>query len=218
MIQAFCLALRDLADPAIRRFVWTGVFASLVGLALLVAGVEAVLLESRLFDTSWLDVGIDVVGGLGVAVIAFFLFPVVAAAIAGLLGDAVVSAVERRRYPELPNPPHSGSDFVSTLRFLGLVLAINILILPVHLLPGVNLLVFGVINGYLLGREYFEQVAARRLDADSVRAMRRQHTIVLLMAGLIVAFLLAVPVVNLVAPVFASAFLTHLFWSLTKRA
>jgi hypothetical protein len=77
---------------------------------------------------------------------------------------------------------------------------------------GINLFLFLAPNGYLLGREYFEVVALRRLDAaarGSVPPLRS--------AGLPRGFdwgLLAVPVVNLVAPLIATAFMLHVFEAL----
>ena len=37
------------------------------------------------------------------------------------------------------------------------------------LVPGINVVAFLFANGYLLGREYFELVAFRHLDADAAR-------------------------------------------------
>jgi CysZ protein len=46
------------------------------------------------------------------------------------------------------------------LRLTVLTLLLNLLALPVYLLlPGINLFLFLALNGYLLGREYFEVVA-----------------------------------------------------------
>jgi uncharacterized protein involved in cysteine biosynthesis len=75
----------------------------------------------------------------------------------------------------------------------------------------VNFFVFVGLNGYLLGHEYFEVIALRRLDPIEARAMRRRFTGTLLVGGMAIAGLFAVPVVNFVAPVLATAFMLHLF-------
>ena len=72
------------------------------------------------------------------------------------------------------------------------------------------------LNGYLLGREYFELVAGRRLPWSTVRALRQRTRARLWLAGAVIALLLTVPVLNLVAPVVAVAFMVHLFEGLRR--
>lgn len=218
MIRAFCLALGDLGDPAVRRALWRSLLLSFLALFALVAGLETFLLESHLFATGWLDTAVDVFGGLISLVLATVLYPAVAAAVTGLFGEQVVEAVERRHYPGLPPLAARGLlDGVGpALRFSGVVLALNLLAIPFYFIPVVNLGVFFILNGYLLGREYLELVALRRLAPEAVQAFRRRHGVTLFLCGLIVAFLLPLPLVNLLVPVIASAFLTHVFWQRHK--
>ncbi len=84
-------------------------------------------------------------------------------------------------------------------------------------MPPLNLFVFYGLNGYLLGREYFELVAARRFDMAGVRRLRRAYRGRLLLAGAVIAFLLTVPIVNLVTPVVATGFMLHVFERLRRR-
>ena len=90
-------------------------------------------------------------------------------------------------------------------------LGLNIVLLPFLLIPPVFPFVFYGVNGYLLGREYFELVALRRLGAREARALRLARRGPLILAGALVAVLLTIPVVNLVAPVVATAAMVHLF-------
>ena len=50
---------------------------------------------------------------------------------------------------------------VLSLKFFGIVILGNLLALVLLLVPGVNLVAFFVVNGYLLGREFFEFAAMR---------------------------------------------------------
>ena len=72
------------------------------------------------------------------------------------------------------------------------------------------MIVFYGLNAYLLGREYFEMLALRRLDPRSAQRLRHAHRLRCLIAGLVIAGLLTLPVVNLVAPLLAAAFMVHL--------
>ena len=70
---------------------------------------------------------------------------------------------------------------------------------------------FYLVNGYLLGREYFEMVGVRRLPVADVTSLRKAHSLSVLMTGIAIAFLLTIPVVNLLMPVVATAAMVHLF-------
>jgi uncharacterized protein involved in cysteine biosynthesis len=79
-------------------------------------------------------------------------------------------------------------------------------------------MIYLALNGYLLGREYFELVAGRRLPWSKVVGLRRRVRGRLWLAGVAIALLLTVPVFNLVAPVVAIAFMVHLFEGLRRGA
>jgi CysZ protein len=105
----------------------------------------------------------------------------------------------------------------ATLRFVAFALLLNLLVLPLYLLPGPNIAIFLALNGYLLGREYFELVAQRRASALEVRHLRRRARAGLFVAGVLIAAMLTVPLFNLVAPVVATAFMVHRFERLRRR-
>ena len=106
----------------------------------------------------------------------------------------------------------------TTLRLMGLTILLNLLALPVYLLaPGINVLLFLGLNGYLFGREYFEVVALRRLDVAEARRMRQRFGARVFAGGVVIAALFALPLVNLVAPVIATAFMVHIFQELRRR-
>ena len=57
----------------------------------------------------------------------------------------------------------------------------------------------------------------RRFDLAGARRLRRAHRGRLLLAGMVIAFLLTVPFVNLVTPVVATGFMLHVFETLRRR-
>ena len=99
---------------------------------------------------------------------------------------------------------------MAALRFLAIVIVFNLAVLPLYLIPFANVLVFYGLNGYLLGREYFEMVASRRLDRPAQKGLWRRHRVGFLLAGVVVAFVSTLPLVNFAAPVLAAAAMTHL--------
>lgn len=184
--------------------------ASLVGLWFAAAG----LLESAVISGwSWLDTAIKAGAALVGLVLTYVLFVPVAMLFAGLFQDKVADAVERVHYPGLP--PARGLPVASAVwaavRLLIWSLVLNLLVLPLYLIPVVNLGVFVALNGYLLAREYYEIIAFRRLDRKAASAFRHRHRIWFWLAGMIVAFGFMVPVVNLMTPIVGTAFMVHIF-------
>ena len=221
MLTAASRALAQLFDRATFGVLAASVLGSAAILALLWFGVGEALLHVHLFETSWLDQLTRAAIGLGAVLATLMLFNIVAVLIASLFVETIARAVERRWYPGLPAPRSQplGEAIAMALGFAGASLLWNVVALPFYLIiPGGNLAIFLVLNGYLLGREYFELVAQRRFDRRSVRALRRSHPFRLLVAGALIAALSFVPLANLVTPIVATAFMMHILYALPGLA
>jgi CysZ protein len=83
--------------------------------------------------------------------------------------------------------------------------------------PGVNLIAFFVGNGYLLGREFFEAAARRFHDRDGARALRQANAGRVFLGGIVIALFLAIPILNLFTPLFATAFMVHVYKQVDRR-
>ena len=218
MIRALLLAFAQLSDPGSRRVVWIGVLSAIAAFGLLAAAVWWALFHTVLTDYAWVDWTIDLLGGLVVLVLSWVLFPATVGMVSSFFLDEVVRRVEHRYYPHLAPARETGigEELATALRFFAVVLLVNLLALPLYLLiPGLNLLVFYTINGYLLGREYFEMVAIRRLGRKEAGYLRRARPLKPFSAGVVIAFLSTIPFVNLLVPVIASAFMVHVFQTMT---
>jgi len=69
----------------------------------------------------------------------------------------------------------------------------------------------------LLGREYFQMVAMRRLGRAGADALRKKHRLQIWLAGFLMAVPLSVPFVNLFIPVLGAATFTHMFHRLNRQ-
>ena len=220
MTRALLLGLRQLADPAVQRLLVRCVLLTLATSVVLIGTVAALLFGLDLTGLSWLDPVLATAGSLVVLVLAWLLFPIAVGLTLGLFAEEVVELVERRHYPELPQAPGMSlaAQAYTGARFLMLALPLNLIALPLYLIPGANLPVYLALNGYLLGREYFELVAGQRLPLREVARLRREQRGRLWRAGVLIAVMLLVPLFNLVAPVVAIAFMVHLVTPLVARA
>lgn len=142
----------------------------------------------------------------------------VAAGVVGFFLDAIAAAVEARHYPALPPATDLplGQQIGDALRFAAIVLGVNIVAFALYLaFPPLAPAVFLLLNGYLLGREYFQLVAARRLGFEAAGRMGKRHFWRIWLAGILMAVPLTVPVLNLLVPIFGVAVFTHQFHRLS---
>lgn len=169
--------------------------------------------------TSWITLLLGILAGIGLALVLALLISPVTALIAGLFLDDVADVVEKRDYPS--DPPGRALPFVpamkGSLKFLGVVIVGNIVALFLLFIPGVNLVAFFLVNGYLLGREFFEFAAMRFRSPEEARRFRAKHAFTVFLAGLVIAAFLAVPIVNLLTPLFAAGMMVHLHKLISRR-
>lgn len=158
--------------------------------------------------------------GAGVFFGAGFLLGPVTAIFAGIFLDEAAEHVEETWYSHdaIGQAVPIGQSLWLTVRFTLLVVFANLIALLLVLLPGINVAIFFLVNGYLLGREYFMFAAMRFRPEDEAAQLRANYSSPIFMAGLIIAGFMAVPILNLATPVFAAAMMVHLHKSLTGKA
>ncbi|MFZ1815518.1 MAG: sulfate transporter family protein [Rhizobiaceae bacterium] len=215
-------AASQLFAPEFRSVLWKSL--GLTVLLLLVAWIalEAVIstfLMPFLGPWPWVATAIVWLMGAGMIVGAIFLVAPVSAMFAGIFLDDVAQAVEERDYPD--DQPGSPMAILPGIwlaaKFTLVVAAANIVALLLVLLPGINFAIFFFVNGYLLGREYFQFAAQRFRSEGEADTMRRQHGGTIFMAGLIIAGFMAVPILNLATPVFAAVLMVHLHKGISRN-
>lgn len=214
MFSAFSKSFAQLPDPTFRKVIIWGILGAFLTFVILWGSVTGFLFDAVLVNIPWVDTAIDWLGSIAAVVIVWLLFPAVASVIIGFLLEDIAQAVEAKHYPDLPkaNAIPWGETLVEALKFASIMILLNILALPIYLLfPAVNILVFYLLNGYLISREYFELVAQRRVGLQKAKALRKAYQGKLLIAGALTAFLLTIPLINLIAPVVGTAVMVHLF-------
>ncbi len=222
MFTSLAKAFAQLDDRRLQRILLWSVGLALAVLLALGALLWFVIVQLDLFSWAWLETLFEWGSGLAIAVLLIVLFPAAVSATIGLFLEAVAEAVESRHYPGLA-PPRAQSiheAIVSGLKFALVAILLNLAVLPVYIvgffLPPLNFFVFYGLNGYLLGREYYETVALRRLDARLAGEARRRNSWRVFLAGVVITVMLTVPLLNLIAPVIATAFMVHIFESIWR--
>ena|SRR5947209_4181368 len=210
-MQALTLAVSQLNDRVFLGVVWRSLLLSLLAFVGLLAG-SVWLVQDLVGQGGWLGWLLGVAGGLGVILLAVWLFVPVALLIATLYIDRVAGAVEGRFYPYLPPP--SGAPLTEQT-WDGAVLGLQVLVLQIGtliasiLLPGVGTVLGWVVTGWAIGRGLFVAVAMRRMsrpEALDVYARRRFQAVV---PGIALALAGTFPPLNLLVPVIGIAAMVH---------
>jgi len=232
IFASFGRALGQLSDPRFRRVLFLGIglaLALLIGFTGAFVWLTDWLVPEALWlpiigEVQWVD---DLLSWGALFLLLFlstFLMVPVASAITSLFLDDVADAVEAKYYLDLPRT-HKVSfadGMIDTVNFLGVLLVANLLalILVVILLlifPPAVPFVFWIVNGMLLGREYFTMVATRWVGRAEAKRMRSGYRGTIWAAGILMAIPLSVPLLNLVIPIIGAATFTHLYHGLTTR-
>lgn len=220
MISAFLLSLGQLSDPKIAAVFLKSL--ALTALIVIAPGIWLWIAAPGLVASVGLDPGNPLLAHLAAlvasAILAWLLFRAVAIAVMQFFADDVVAAVEARYYPAAlasARPVRFGRAAAMGLGSAGRAILVNIAAAPIYLLllvTGIGTLIaFILVNGWLLGRDLGDMVAARHLPREAMRGWRETTRGPRFVLGLVVAVLFVVPIVNLLAPVLGAAMATHLF-------
>lgn len=167
----------------------------------------------------WLTLVFGLLASIGLALALALLMSPVTAIIAGLFLDDVAEVIETRDYPaDVPGTAMPVlAAVLASIKFFGVVILGNIVALLLLFIPGVNIIAFFLVNGYLLGREFFEFAAMRFRPAAEARLFRAKHSATVFLAGLVIAGFLAIPLLNILTPLFAAGLMVHLHKMLSAR-
>ncbi len=217
LFHALFRAFGDVFLPEVRRYLAWSVALGAALFAGLLALAAAALATTRVLDSSWLEWILDALGGFAALALAALLFPAILGLASSCFLEAVAEKIERHHY-RAPGPVRGtglGEAVWVGLRFFLLLAGVNVLALPFYLLliwlPPLGVLLYAALNGFLLGREYFELVALRHLEPDAARTMWRHHRRRIWLAGSALAAIAAIPALNLVMPLIAAAFMVHIY-------
>ena len=222
ILSDFLKSVAQFDDPKFRRVLWRGMgltIALLIAACLLVNfGINQLLSSAwaanLIGDQSWLGALINIGGALFTIALSIWLMVPVTSAIIALFLDEVAQAVEARHYPHLPKQTATKlqDQILVGIRFLGILLLANIgaLILSM-IVPLLGPFVFWATNGYLMGREYFQMAAMRRLPRAQAQELFQRHQGSIWTAGILIAIPMSIPLVGLFIPILGAATFTHQF-------
>lgn len=212
MLSAALKALEDVLSPKFRSVLWKSLGLTVVLFVVILFSLEFLLTMMTTIPWPWLETLIATATAVGLLVAMFFLIAPVTAIFAGLFLDEIAELVERRDYASDPpgKPLATMRGLLVALQFGGLVLVVNLILLPT-LFFGIGVVLITLANAYFLGREYFTMVAMRHMSVSSANQLRRENAGKVFAAGLIPAGLAAIPFANITVPLFSTSYFVHIF-------
>ena len=223
LFGAISKTFTQLFSPPFRNVLWKSIgltIAMFVGFWFVLQAFNGAFLAPMLADYSWAATMVSWVLGAGLVIGMGFLIAPVTSVFAGVFLDEIADEVEQRHYSSDPKGvPLPLSQTISiTARFLGLVIVGNLIALLLVLFLGLGVLIFFLLNGYLLGREYFQFAALRHRTLDEVAQLQQRYSGEVFLAGLAIAAVLTIPIVNLLTPLFAGALMVHVYKGIEAKA
>jgi len=220
--RAFLRALDQLFDPSFRKVFFIGIIGAAAVFAALLFLLVGMMPEGiQISDWEWLNDSLNWIAGFAIYpayfLVGWFLFPAIATMFMGIFLDDIVDAVEAKHYEgyEAPRRLSAYESFMAAVRMGLMVIFYNLLALPLYvilLFTAVGpFILYVVLNGFLLGREYFELVALRHFSAPEAKRLRRAMRDRAFLGGVVITLLYIVPIVNLAAPLLGAAMMVHIF-------
>jgi CysZ protein len=211
MLSDACEAFADIFSPPLRKVMWKSLFLTAAVLLALALSLDRLAASIMPLGPAWLTWLLSIAVALGLLAGMILLTPPTASLVAGFYLDDVAATVEREIDPmSAPGvPPPAAATLAMGLRFAALSLMVNVAVVVLTLFAGLGFAAFFLLNGYLLGCEYFELIAMRHMPRAAAEELRRRNWGSVYLAGLIISGFIAVPVLNLLTPLFAAAFMTR---------
>ncbi len=227
--EDFQLALAQLTDRKFQSVFWRSIGLTLAFLAATFCAFtfligwaipDSITLP---FIGEFASFGAIASGGALIAMLvlsAFLMFPV-ASLVIGFFIEDIADAVEAKHYANLP--PAESLPFTKVMidaaKFVGIMVLANLLALIIYFTSTILApFIFWIVNGFLLGREYFQLVAARRIGMAAANKLRKKHFMEIWLTGIFMAIPLSFPVINLVVPLLGVAVFTHQFHRIQGRS
>ena len=201
-------ALAVIFDPDFRGMVLAALFATLALFLLALVAAEWAIAQLPVLGSPFVNHLLELLAPVLLVLLLSLAGAPVAAFFATFFLDRLAARIEARDYPsDAPAPPGRwGPALKAGLRLAGLVAGADIAMLPLDIaLPGLGEILSLAVNGWLLGREYFELTALRHLTLAEADALRKANAWRIGAAGMAISFLSMVPIVDVAAPLFGTA-------------
>lgn len=133
---------------------------------------------------SYISTAGEIAASLILIVLAFALSPAASILVGGFLFDFAAERVENAIGAPKARAVPLTEGIANGLKIALPALLLNVLVIPLYFVPVVNVVVFVILNGALMGREYATLAAARQMSFKEAVRLRNRHGASVFMVGL----------------------------------
>jgi len=215
---------QQIFDRAFLKVFLLGIVTTLGAIAFSYIIANEILKEAPIYHSDWewwQDFVNNMTGFIFDTAFLFFIFlffaPISTVFISIFLDD-IIDCVEEKYYADNKAGKRLGVTHLAflALRIMFFLILFNILLIPLYAIfifwiPIIPMIIFYLLNGYLLGWGYYEMVAVRHLGIKGAGVHRKSIRGIVLAGGLIIMVLFMIPIVQLAAPILGVALICHLY-------
>ncbi len=156
---------------------------------------------------------VDFLGSSTSLLLSYFLFPLTFPIISSLFAEKIFVHMESKHYHISINPRINSfaARMIESIKFVVKALFLNLLALPLYLIPIIGIVLYYYINAYLFGKEYFDMTAHRYSEIKTAKQDYKTNRFSILSTGLLICLMSTFPIINLFAPILAIIIMAHLY-------
>ncbi len=214
LLSNFTKALHNLLLPDIIKIFLLCMLAYVVGWGILTFAISEII-SSYISVSGAEGFFIGILSTFGGVMIGWFFFPLLYPILISFFDDKIAEIIEREEYTQLPTAqppfwPTITSDIMFSLKAIGL----NIVFLPLYIIPMIGIIIYYGLNGYLLGTQFFRMAAGRRVSKSQALQLQKKAGNTVLLIGVAISFFSTIPLLNLAVPVLGVTTMLHLLHDL----
>jgi len=227
--EIFNRSIKDFDDPELRKNLYISLFLTFIltilSCYLLYLFLDQYIFESLKFSSSNKFINLILTSFIIqfiISIAQYFALWIFFSIILIPIGNLISSLFEEKIFEIVKE--HNSYNFsknrksitfiksiIFTIKLSFIAILINVVLIPIYFfLPIANIIIFILVNGYLIGREFYGNILMQFYDKEEIRkyyidSSREAHAF-----GCLICFLYTVPVLNLFAPFFATLCFSHL--------
>ena len=185
---------------------------------LLIIGITWLTAYLSDFETGWINTAITIAAGILSGLGGWFMLPALTVLIGGIFQERIIHKVEMTYYPDsaLKEDVKFWPDLWHDIRFTIRALFLNLIILPFYLF-GFGFIISVLLNGYLLGREFFETAAGYHIGKPATIGLRKRYQSQIYLGGIVITLMNLTPFLNLLVPVLGPVWMIHVYHEIMKK-
>ena len=220
IIKAYILSLIQIFDPKIIKIVFWSIFLSILCCSL-ISFLIFYLIDNILnnIDFPFSIFFSSISSFIFLIICLWVIFPPLMIIINSLFSNKVTQIVESNNYKNViyNNSNTLIKELNFQLSFIILFIMINLALLPFLIFSPIYFILYWIINGYLIGKEFSGSVLIKYINHDDIKKFNNKNRLNIYLFGIILAIIFSIPVLNLLGPIIGTTSMVHMYMLLNNK-